>query len=309
MLFNFASADASTSDALVTSTGPRWGVDSEYGRLTDVMLSAPTHLRMVPCNVVAIENQKNGVDCCPDLATQQHQALVEALRAHGVTCHMVPPAETLPDMAFTRDATLMTPWGLLGLNPAVEHRLAEVEHVQRAAASWGVPLLGSIREGTIEGGDICLVRPGIIVIGYSGERTDAAGASTLARLFEERGWRAILYKFEPQFLHFDTQFTMVDRNRAIACADVMEAGFLYEMEALGIEIVPATYEEVQKLGANILSLGEGRLLSPADNHRVNESLELLGCEVVRVEIDQFTRCGGGMHCLTMPLARKTGLIG
>jgi N-dimethylarginine dimethylaminohydrolase len=36
---------------------------------------------------------------------------------------------------------------------------------------------------------------------------------------------------------------------------------------------------------------------------VNATLEQLGYSVIRLDIDQFTRCGGGMHCLTMPLAR------
>ncbi len=60
------------------------------------------------------------------------------------------------------------------------------------------------------------------------------------------------------------------------------------------------------LGANILSLGDGRLLSLPGNRRVNGLLERLGYMVIPVEIDQFTRCGGGIHCLTMPLARLPG---
>jgi N-dimethylarginine dimethylaminohydrolase len=47
-------------------------------------------------------------------------------------------------------------------------------------------------------------------------------------------------------------------------------------------------------------------VSSEDNHRINALLERRGFKVVRVEIDQFTRCGGGMHCLTMPLARLPG---
>jgi N-dimethylarginine dimethylaminohydrolase len=60
---------------------------------------------------------------------------------------------------------------------------------------------------------------------------------------------------------------------------------------------------VQKLGSNLFSLGSGRVLSPIDNRRVNRALEKLGFTVIELEMDQFTRCGGGLHCLTMPLAR------
>ena len=44
----------------------------------------------------------------------------------------------------------------------------------------------------------------------------------------------------------------------------------------------------------------------ADNHRLNGVLTRLGYEVTALRIDQFTRCGGGIHCLTMPLARLPG---
>jgi N-dimethylarginine dimethylaminohydrolase len=307
MPFDFSATNIAVGDHLIDAgKSGRWGVDSEYGRLTDVMLSAPRHLEIVPCNAVSIENHRNGVACSPDIAVEQHARLVRAFEAEGVRCHFVPPSPDLPDLSFTRDTTLMTPWGLIGLRPAVGHRLPEVEHVRTAARSWGVPMLGTIGEGSIEGGDVCLVRPGLVVIGYSGERTDRVGAEALARVFETRGWTAILTEFDRRFLHLDTQFTMLDERRAIARAEGLDADFLLELQALGISILPSRSDEVQKLGSNLFSLGAGRLLSPADNERVNAELEQLGYRVIRVEIDQFTRCGGGMHCLTMPLARLPG---
>jgi N-dimethylarginine dimethylaminohydrolase len=307
MPFDFAAAETGVGENLIDSSeSARWGVDSEYGRLTDVMLSVPRHLEIVPCNAVSIENHRNGITCSPDVAAQQHASLVRALEAEGVRCHCVPPSPDLPDLSFTRDTTLMTPWGLIGLRPAVGHRLPEVAHVRRAAQAWGVPMLGTIGEGSIEGGDVCLIRPGLVVIGYSGERTDRVGAEALARLFEQRGWSAILTAFDRRFLHLDTLFTMLDERRAVARAEELDADFLLELQALGISILPARSDEVRKLGSNLLSLGAGRLLSPADNERVNAQLEQLGYRVIQVQIDQFTRCGGGMHCLTMPLARLPG---
>ena len=307
MTFDLAAAETGADDRLLDCGEiTRWGVNSEYGRLMDVMLSVPRHLEIVPCNAVSIENHRNGITCSPHIAVEQHARLVQAFEAEGVRCHFVPPSPDLADLSFTRDTTLMTPWGLIGLRPAVGHRLPEVAHVRRAAAAWGVPMLGTVDEGSVEGGDVCLVRPGLVVIGVSGERTDRTGAEALARIFEARGWRAILTSFDPRFLHFDTQFTLLDRGRAVAFIEGLESDFLLELEALGIEIAPARHDEVQKLGSNLLSLGDGRLLSPADNDRVNAELEQLGYRVIRIEIDQFTRCGGGMHCLSMPLARLSG---
>jgi N-dimethylarginine dimethylaminohydrolase len=307
MLFNFGSAEASGGDDLDRrKESSHWGVDSEYGRLLDVMLAAPRHLELVPCNAVSIENHRNGIACSPDRAAEQHARLIAALEAEGVRCHLVPPVEGLADLSFTRDATLMTPWGLIALSPAVEHRLAEVEHIRAAVRGWDVPLLGAVEEGRIEGGDICLLRPGVVAIGFSGERTDEAGARGLARLFEARGWRAVLTRFDRRFLHLDTLFTLADRQLGVACVDALEPDFLREVEGLGIELIDVTVREVQKLGANLLSLGDRRVLSSVDNFRINALLERYGQKVVRVDIDEFTRCGGGMHCLTMPLARNAG---
>jgi len=307
MLFESQCTRRETGDLVIESdTKFHWGVGSEYGRLTDVMLSAPHHLELVPCNAVSIENEKMGLSCCPDLASEQHAQLVRMLELEGVRCHLVPPEPGLPDVSFMRDAVLMTPWVLLGLRPAVEHRSAEVDHVLKEAARWGLPILGALDRGRIEGGDIALVRPGTVAIGYSGERTDRIGAQALAAFFEGRGWRAILTQFDPHFLHLDTHFTMISRTHAVAYAEAIQPDFLSQLQQLGIETIAADLAEVQALGSNLLSLGDGRLLSPAGNDRINHLLEELGYRVVAIEIDQFTRCGGGMHCLTMPLARLPG---
>lgn len=307
MLFDFPAADTYVGDFLIQRhDDPRWGVDSEYATLTDVLVSAPAHLEVVPCNSVSIETIEQGLGCCTDTASLQHAALVSALERQGVRCHLVAPALGLPDMSFTRDAVLMTPWGLLELRPNAEHRRGEVARVREMAETLGLPLIGAVGAGFVEGGDVCLLRPGIIVIGQSGERTDEAGAKALARIFEERGWRAIICPFDPHFLHLDTLFTLVGKNRAVACVEELPQEFIDEIKALGIELIPASCREVKKLGANLVALGRGRVLSSADNGRINGELERLGYEVVPVEIDQFTRCGGGVHCLTMPLARLPG---
>lgn len=301
-----ASASLPGERPVAVADRSRWGVDSEYGQLREVMLSAPTHLELVPCNTVARDAVARGMACCAETAVNQHRALVRALHDHGVRCHFVPPTPGLADQCFARDATLMTPWGLLELSLAAPHRAAEPHRAARAASAWGVPLLGALGEGTIEGGDICLVRPGLVAIGWSGARTSLAGAAALARFFEAHGWRAIVTRFHSHFLHLDTLFNMVARDRAIACLDVLEPAFLAEIEALGIDLVPVDEAEVDQLGANLLCLGDGRLLCTGDNQRLNGELRRRGHDVVALQLDQFTRCGGSVHCLTMPLSRLPG---
>ena len=123
-------------------------------------------------------------------------------------------------------------------------------------------------------------------------------------MFELMGWEVIYAPFDPKYLHLDTIFTMLSHDCAVACPDALGAELEAQLARLGVGIIPATMEEVARLGANLLCLGGGRILAPADNVRLNDILGRSGFEVISVEVDQFTRCGGGLHCLTMPLARE-----
>ena len=288
--------------------GPRpWGVDSETGRLTEVLLSPPTHLSMVPCNAVTRDSLARGLSSCAASAGAQHRALVSRLEAAGVDCRLVPPKPGLSDLAFTRDAVFMTPWGLVELSPSEPHRRGEPAHLAGALRHLGISTLGAVGEGRVEGGDVCLLRPGLVMIGISGERTDEAGARALGRIFERHGWRALYTRIDPRYLHLDTQFSLVSRHRAVASLDTLESGFAETMAGLGIELLPVAPDEVDRLESNLLSLGGCRIVAPAGDTRINRLLRRLGHDVIEVEIDQFVRCGGGVHCLTMPLARAAPL--
>ncbi len=293
------SADCQTE----TSTEPRWGVATETGRLTDVLLSAPTHLSMVPCNMVTRQSIADGHSLQPLKAARQHQNLVKALTGAGVRCHWVPPLPTMANLVFTRDPALMSPWGLIELRPAAAHRRGEPAQVAQAVASLGAPYLGRIEEGRIEGGNVCLLREGLLLVGYSRDRTDEAGARALGAMFERMGWEVIYAPFDPQFLHLDTIFTMLSPDCAVACPGALGSELGARLGNLGVGIIPATLDEVADLGANLLCLGDGRVLAPAHNRQLNAILGRSGFEVIPVEANQFTRCGGGLHCLTMPLAR------
>jgi N-dimethylarginine dimethylaminohydrolase len=288
--------------------GPRdWSVDSETGRLTDVLLSPPTHLAMVPCNAVTRESLSRGLSSCAASAGAQHRALAAQLEAAGVECHVVPAKAGLPDLAFTRDSVFMTPWGLVELSPSEPHRRGEPAHLAAVLRPLGIEPLGAVDEGRVEGGDVCLLRPGLVLIGISGDRTDEAGARALGRIFERRGWRALYTRIDPRYLHLDTQFSLLSSRRAVACLETLESGFAATMAGLGIDLLPVSPDEVDRLEANLLSLGGCRIVAPAGETRINLLLRRLGHDLIEVEIDQFVRCGGGVHCLTMPLARAAPL--
>lgn len=285
----------------------RVGVWGETLPLVDVTLCAPRFLAPVPCCSVTKEHLRDGFRTDRAAAVRQHTKLRGLLEGAGVTCHMLPAVPDHPDMCFTRDVGVATPWGIVALKPALTHRAAEVDHF----ASWAASSLGApvrrIEKGRIEGGDICIARPGLLIIGISGARTDDEGAAEFCEPFAADGWDVLFYRFDEHFLHLDTIFCMLDHSRALACVDVLDDAFLEAVEARHIELLPVSYKEARRLGCNVLSLNGHSIVSGASTPRVSAMLRRSGFEVLEVDLDELAACGGGVHCLTMPLERRGDL--
>lgn len=294
---------AANGGARPSAPSPSWGLSSESDRLTDVLVVSPEHLAPVPCCSVTREKLRDGHHVDRMVASAQHSALVEALRLADVRVRTVVGSPNLPDMVYARDAGVMTPWGYLPLAPGAAHRRREAQVLADDVRSLGVPVLPQVTGGTIEGGDISIFRDGLVLIGCSGERTDEGGAGEVAGLFEAHGWRAVVYRFDPHFLHLDTQLSALSPDQALACVDVLDDGFLATLASEGIDLLPVSYKAARRLGCNVLSLGGGRILA-AKGAALATTLPLEGYRVTELELDQFTSCGGGVHCLTLPLARQ-----
>lgn len=278
-------------------------VNSEYGVLKEVLLACPRHLSLVPCNEVSKKALRSGAASCTVRAAAQHADLVETLTAAAVAVQMVSAVPGVPDLVFARDSSLMTPWGLIGLKPGAPHRRAEVDVVLGAARVLGLPIRGRVSAGRVEGGDVCLLRPGHVAIGISEERTDVAGASALGDIFVRGGWSVTFTAVDPQLLHLDTHFCMLDEGLALGCLEKLDVSFVKTITRLGIKIVPVHVDETMNLGCNVLALGRRRILSTGSAPRVDEIVRRHGFEVLTVALDEFTQCGGGVHCLTMPIKR------
>lgn len=285
---------------------PGYGVDSEYGRLGAVLLAEPSHLALVPCNSVSKESARRGLAPEPDRAGRQHAALASLLRGQGVDVRIAPAALGLPDLAFVRDTSVMTPWGLIGLRPGAPHRAAEVSAILDWAGSQGIPVLGCVEQGRVEGGDVAILRPGLVLIGISGERTDEAGAEALGRIFRRKGWTVMTCRFDPRFLHLDTLFCLADRDLGLACTDALDDAFLGRLKRLGIDLVPVAHDQARRLGCNLLALGERRVVTAEGCEPLDAELGRRGYRAFPLDLGEFTMCGGGVHCLTMPLARAAG---
>ncbi len=279
-----------------------WRVASETGRLTDVLLCRPEHYRWLPLNAIARESLAEG-QADQQQVQREYREFEDALRHAGVRCHFLPPEPHLPYQCYTRDSSQTTPWGVLLTQMFKPERRGEYAAIMRFHDRfWRLA-----NHGTIEGGDIAIIRPGLAAIGHTGSRTDLAGAAQLAGWLRDAGWEVRLVPLAEHFLHLDVVFCMAADGLAVAFPEALEPGFLDWLRAHHIRLVEARYAEVMALSCNLLSLGGGRVISARHSTRLNAALRAEGLAVLDPELRVICQGGGGPHCLSMPLWRDPGL--
>jgi N-dimethylarginine dimethylaminohydrolase len=282
-----------------------WRVDSETGVLRDVLLCRPDHYSWQPTNSIARATLERGSAFDRDAASRQYGEMVAALEEAGVRCHYLAPEPHLPYQVYTRDSSQTTPWGPVLTQLFRPQRRGEYASVLDFHQCDGAGFWRMGSAGTLEGGDIHVIRPGLLLVGWTGERTDLAGARQFAGWFEAEGWEVRLEPFAEHFLHLDVLFCMVADGLAVACTDVLDDALLAWLRGHGIRLLSVSYKAAMEMGCNVLALGGGRVVSPRHNAELNARLRAEGLRVLDPELDLFTMGGGGVHCMTMPLRRDT----
>jgi N-dimethylarginine dimethylaminohydrolase len=280
----------------------RWRVESETGRLTDVLLCRPTYYHWTDINAVAHATLAAGAAHDPARLQAQYRELEAALTEAGVALHYLTPEPHLPYQVYTRDSSQTTPWGPVLTQLSMPQRRGEYAALLDFHGAEG-GFYKYITAGTIEGGDIHIVRPGLLILGHSGVRTDQAGAHQFAGFFTDQGWEVKLVPFAAHFLHLDVLFCMVTPQLAVACIEVLGEEFRAFLAARQIKCLRASYREAMAMSCNLLALGDGRVISPAHSKRINAALRAEGVTVLDPALDEFARGGGSVHCMTMPLSR------
>lgn len=283
---------------------PDWTVSSETGRLRDVLVCPPDHYRWIPTNAIARRTLAAGGQPDPQALAAQHRELVDALRQGGATVHVLPPQPHLPYMAYTRDSVVVTHRGPVLCQLERPQRRGEYAYLLDWHAAQGSRMWRMSSAGTLEGGDVHILRPGLALVGASGGRTDLAGAGQFAGWLRAEGWEVRIEPFDEHFLHLDVLFCMAAPNLAVACLDVLPEEFTAWLASHRIRCLPVPYREAMRLGCNILSLGGDRVISARQSRALNAALRAEGIEVLDPELSLFTAGGGGPHCLTCPLRRE-----
>ena len=157
----------------------------------------------------------------------------------------------------------MTP-GRRGRHPAHQQwRRGEYAPVIRFYQEAEIPIRGMITAGALEGGDVMIVEPGVMLIGNGEERTEIQAARQLAGWMEELGWEVRIEPIPSQFVHIDVLVSILAPKLAAVCVESASGGLVRWLRAQGFEILEVSAADAFELGVNAISLGDERVLSTA----------------------------------------------
>ena len=281
-----------------------WGVDSEYGRMLDVLIGPPDNFRWLPTSAISKQTLAGEHTFSSAKAVAQHAEMVAAYEDAGVRCHFLEPDPALPYQVFARDSSVATPEGAIVTQLHQPWRRGEYAPVIRFYQEAEIPIHRMITAAALEGGDVIIVEPGRMLIGNGEERTEAAAARQLAGWMEELGWEVRIEMIPSQFVHIDVLVSILAPKLAAVCVDVAGAGLVRWLRDAGFEILEVPVAEAFALGVNAISLGDERALSSEYSKSLNEQLRARGIEVYDPDLSMFTLGGGGAHCLGQALRRE-----
>ena len=288
-----------------------FGPLSEIGPLRRVALR---HARDAFRGPAAITAQWRALDypAPPDFdrATQEYDCFAARLRAFGVKIEFLPPDDRVGlDSIYVRDASLVTPRGIVACAMGKAVRALEPAVAEEAFRARGLPILGAIEgEGRIEGGDVVWLDDRTLVVGR-GYRTNDEGIRQLRVLLAPDGVEVVSvplphWRGPADVFHLMSMLSPLDRDLVLVHAPLLPVPFREWLIARGLMLIEVAESEFATMACNVLALGPRRCLVLAGNPRTRARLEAAGVVVHEYEGEEISRKGaGGPTCLTRPLVR------
>jgi N-dimethylarginine dimethylaminohydrolase len=284
---------------------------NEYGRLSRVLVCPP---RAVFSSSERVNRQWRDLNFTappdPSLASDQHDALTAILAASGAHVDvMCDDGDLTLDAVYVRDASIVTPAGVVLCRMGKAARQGEPAAQGRLLASLGLPVAGAIQSpGTIEGGDVVWFDARTVAVGR-GYRTNDAGIEQFRRIVGADVEVVVVplphYRGPGDVFHLMSIISPLDADLAVVYSPLMPIPFREWLLSRDVRLVEVPDEELESMGANVLAVGPRRAVMVEGNPVTRARLEAAAVETRTYDGSEISlKGGGGPTCLTRPLARS-----
>lgn len=221
-----------------------------------------------------------------DLADQQWEAYVEALRSEGFSIVDVTPADELPDSVFVEDTLVIIGGTAVVTSPGAESRRPEIDAAEQTAREQGLRIERIVEPGTLEGGDVLPVGTTLYV--GRGGRTNAEGIRQLRVIASRLGYEVVAVPVS-KVLHLKSAVTALPDGTVIGHPSAVDDVSMWR------SFLPMPEPE----GGHVVVLSDDTVLMAASAPRSAELVQSLGYRVVTVDISEFEKLEGCVTCLSV----------
>ena len=279
-------------------------IADETSPLKEVLLGPPENFEWLPTSAISKAALASGRTLTREDCVTAHHEMASAYEDAGVTVHHLPADPALHYQVFSRDSSIWGPGGPIVTQMNQWWRRGEYAPVIEFYAGAGIDIAHMVTAGSFEGGDVVMPALGVALIGHCEERTQKPAAKQVKGWLEEGGWEVRLQPFDPHFVHIDVIVSVVAPGLCVVGTECAPPGLVDWLRSLDLELLEVSYRDVMELGANVMSLGDSKVISTAAATDLNERLRAHGLTVYEPDLWPFTMGGGGPHCLAQPLRRE-----
>jgi N-dimethylarginine dimethylaminohydrolase len=283
----------------------RCGAQSEYGPLRTVLLAEPRGRERFEGRA---DEQLLLELPDPGRLRAQFEALRAGFSAAGVeVLTLQDDLERRPNLLFQRDLFAMLRHGAVLARPASLQRAGEECIVARCLAAARVPIVGMMT-GTacMEGADLLWYRPDELLVGV-GRRTNREAVARLRRLVASERVRVTAIPLCGGTQHLLGVVNRIDDDLVVLDRERASARLRRALRQGGIDAIelPPDEELRARRGANVIALGDRRVLMPSGCPGIRRRLDAHRVDVVEVDVSEYIRAGGGIACATGIIHRES----
>jgi N-dimethylarginine dimethylaminohydrolase len=254
-----------------------------------VLLCRPSHFNVE----YVINPHMQPYTVVSDKALRQWEDLVRTLESIGVKVDVIEQEPDVPDMVFATDQGIVQDGAVLLANFRYPQRKKERIYYREWFRNNGFRLRSLSNIFPFEGGDTLWFND-MLFVGTS-FRASISSCEELAQKLEVDV--IPLRLVDPMYYHLDMAFLPINKETAFYYPPAFSESSQKLLKRLVPSLIELSEAAVQAYAANSFVSGRDILISAGIPKDFHDSLKTLGLKIHEVDVSEFKKAGGGIHCL------------
>lgn len=254
-----------------------------------VLLCRPTHFNVE----YVINPYMKPYTVNADNALRQWEDLVKILKSLNIKVEVIDQQEDVPDMVFATDQGIVRNGEVLLANFRFTQRQKERIYSRDWFRQHGFKVRALSNMFPFEGGDTLFC--GDMLFVGTGFRASVSSCEELARKLEVDV--IPLRLVDPYFYHLDMALLPINSDTAFYYPAAFSKNSQNILKRLVPKLIELSDEAVHAYAANSFVSGKDIIISKGTPKSFHKNLKKLGLTTHEVDVSEFKKAGGGIHCL------------